>query len=233
MTDSRDPRPVVSRDLYGAKSESYFGHARKDILPLLPDFADTVLEVGCGSGATLRWLKATGRCRRTVGVELVSSAAARAAEHLDLVIEAGVEGEILPIDRGSIDMLMLLDVLEHLVDPWKSLGRLVPLLKPGATVIVSVPNINHVTALMPLVLGGRFEYTSEGILDRSHLRFFVRESAERMLRDAGLTVQRVAANGLAPGTKGGLANLMTLGLFRRFFVEQYLFRATNLGPPTP
>ena len=118
------------------------------------------------------------------------------------------------------------------MDPWSTLRSLVSLLRPGGTVVASIPNINHVSAVMPLVLGGRWDYQDEGILDRSHLRFFVRSTAEDLLRSASLTITKVATNGLAWGSKSGLADRLTLGLLRRFFVEQYLIQATRFSPST-
>ena len=45
--------------MYGDKDESYFGVPRREIAPLLPDRIDRVLEIGCGAGATVKWLRAT------------------------------------------------------------------------------------------------------------------------------------------------------------------------------
>jgi chromosome segregation ATPase len=38
------------------------------------------------------------------------------------------------------------------------------------------------------LLEGRFDYTEQGLLDRTHLRFFDRRGAERLIREAGLTI---------------------------------------------
>lgn len=232
MTSPPGDPTAVPQALYAKKPHGYFGHPRQDILPLVPDFADTVLEIGCGEGATLCLLRSLGRCRRTIGVELSPSAAARAAQQVDVVIQGGIEGRTLPVEPESVELLLLLDVLEHLVDPWSTLPSLVSLLRPGGTVVASLPNINHVSAVMPLVLRGRWDYQNQGILDRAHLRFFVRETAEELLRSAGLTISKVAMNGLAWGSKGGLADRLTLGLLRRFFVEQYLIQATRQPSPS-
>ena len=58
--------PADHRAGYEDKTGPYFDNVRRDIAPLLPAFADQVLEVGCGAGATLQWLKQSGRCARTV-----------------------------------------------------------------------------------------------------------------------------------------------------------------------
>jgi len=65
---------------YATKPVSYFNNARTDVLPLLPQYSERILEVGCGTGSTLRWLKETGRCTNTFGLELYESAACVARE---------------------------------------------------------------------------------------------------------------------------------------------------------
>ena len=76
---------------YATKPDAYFANARKEIEPLLPAHAVRVLEVGCGTGSTLRWLKETGRCDEVVGMELFESAAVVARQYVDHVIVGDAE----------------------------------------------------------------------------------------------------------------------------------------------
>ena len=68
---------AVSAGLYAQKDPSYFGWVRREIEPLLPTFAERVLEIGCGAGQTLAFLRSTGRAKWVCGVELVESVARR------------------------------------------------------------------------------------------------------------------------------------------------------------
>ena len=61
------------------------------------------------------------------------------------------------------------DVIEHLSDPLRIMRELNRHLAPGAVVIVSVPNVAHLSVRLSLLFG-RFEYQDRGILDRTHLR---------------------------------------------------------------
>jgi hypothetical protein len=65
-------------------------------------------------------------------------------------------------------------------------------LEPSGTVVVSLPNVAHLWVRL-MLLFGRFEYASRGILDRTHLRFFTRKSARRFLRECGFEIVREAA----------------------------------------
>ena len=143
-----------------------------------------VLDVGCSTGYLARVLSALGNV--VSGVEYDAPAAKEAEpslarlvvgdlERLDLVTEFG---------EGSFDVVVFGDVLEHLRDPMPVLRRARPLLAPGGSVVISVPNIAHGDVRLAL-LKGRFRYTKLGLLDETHTRFFTRENLDPFLRDAG------------------------------------------------
>jgi cyclopropane fatty-acyl-phospholipid synthase-like methyltransferase len=102
---------------YSNKSERYMSSLRKDILPLLPNKMMRVMEVGCGTGATLNYLKQSGKSDWICGVELSRDAYEQARETLDLAINGNIETIDLPLEKESLDLILCLDVVEHLVDP--------------------------------------------------------------------------------------------------------------------
>jgi 2-polyprenyl-3-methyl-5-hydroxy-6-metoxy-1,4-benzoquinol methylase len=217
-------KPAIDHDYLG-KAPQYFANARTEILPLLPDFSPHVLELGCGSGATLKWLKANRYCSHTCGVELFKDAAALARDGVDIVINGDIESMELDLAANHFDLILCLDVLEHLVDPWRVMQRLVGYLKPGGTIIVSIPNIRNWRALLPLLFAGRWEYADTGILDRTHLRFFTRHSALALVQGSGVQLRAMHRLPLATSPKSRIANLATLGLFKEFLTLQYLIAA--------
>jgi 2-polyprenyl-3-methyl-5-hydroxy-6-metoxy-1,4-benzoquinol methylase len=83
--------------------------------------------------------------------------------------------------------------LEHLRDPDRALAALLPLVRPGGRVVVSVPNIRFYTVLLRLATD-RWAYTDAGVRDRTHLRIFTGRSLVRMLRGHGLTVECLERN---------------------------------------
>src|SRR5690349_3563161 len=103
-------------NFYAEKEAAYFGLARTDIASLLPDRADRVLEIGCGTGATMRWLRGQRNIQYAVGIEIRPEAAVKARDVFDLVLTGNVE--TLDIQDANFDLVVILDVLEHLIDPW-------------------------------------------------------------------------------------------------------------------
>ena len=214
---------------YQTKPDGYFAAARRDIEPLLPAHCPRVLELGCGAGATLAWLKAEGRAEYTVGVEIFPAAAEKARAIVDEVICGDIEQHAAPDDAARFDLILCLDVLEHLVDPWATIDRLVcQFLAVGGTVIISVPNVRHHSVLVPLALGGRWDYANEGPLDRTHLRFFTHASALQLLHHPMLDAPRCLRPGFSPGSTKHLLKGLTLGLLREFLAFHYLISATKV-----
>jgi 2-polyprenyl-3-methyl-5-hydroxy-6-metoxy-1,4-benzoquinol methylase len=146
-----------------------------------------VLDIGAADGSVASELGARG-CR-VYAVELDPQLAIAARSACERVVEADVETLDLAaaFDGLEFDVVLLLDVLEHLRDPAATLRSAAERLKPGGRAIVSVPNVTH-GALRLELLSGRFRYTEAGLLDRTHLRFFDRAGLEQLIEGAGLAV---------------------------------------------
>ena len=62
-------------------------------------------------------------------------------------------------------------------------------LKREGSVIVSLPNIANIFVRI-MLLFGKFNYQQRGLLDKTHLRFFTRKSALRLLEENGYAIER-------------------------------------------
>jgi 2-polyprenyl-3-methyl-5-hydroxy-6-metoxy-1,4-benzoquinol methylase len=207
--------------LYRDKPNSYFGNARADIVDLLPrDQRSSILELGCGAGATGRMAMSRGCASEYVGIELSSEAAAIAAEHLSQVIVGNVETMDLSELHGRFDALIASEVLEHLIDPWSTLARLSRCLRPGARVFASSPNITH-WKVVRQIAAGHFIYEEEGVFDRSHLRWFSPSSYAAMFEQAGFAVDSIQPIARA-GWKGRLLDRLLGGRLAHLFMAQIM-----------
>jgi 2-polyprenyl-3-methyl-5-hydroxy-6-metoxy-1,4-benzoquinol methylase len=93
------------------------------------------------------------------------------------------------------DAVVCADVLEHLARPEDLLGRIRQWLRPGGTLLVSLPNVANLTVRLAL-LAGRFPYAERGILDRTHLRFYTRRSAKDLIVTSGFRLRSLAATAM-------------------------------------
>ena len=78
------------------------------------------------------------------------------------------------LDFKQFDILLLIDVLEHLVEPEKLVHEIYNKISIGTTVFISVPNVANWYVRIALLFG-QFPYARKGILDNSHLRFFTKK----------------------------------------------------------
>ena len=154
----------------------------------------TVLDVGCGIGLNGAAAKRTGA--RVTGIETDPGALEEARKRLDEVIAVDITDDAavrVALGVRRFDLILFADVLEHVADPAAVLRRFIGFLTDEGHVVVSLPNVAAWTVRLGL-LAGRFEYGASGILDDTHLRFFTRETAQRLLADAGLDVLRTLQN---------------------------------------
>jgi 2-polyprenyl-3-methyl-5-hydroxy-6-metoxy-1,4-benzoquinol methylase len=153
-----------------------------------------VLDLGCASGRLGEALKAQGIASQVDGVELSESAAREARGRLDRVWVADLTDFDWAETADAYDVIIAADVLEHLADPWDTLRELRHHLATEGTIIASIPNIRYWKVIWDLLVRGEFRYVDEGILDRTHLRFFTRTGIRRLFVDSGYIVDHLAPN---------------------------------------
>lgn len=175
---------------YAAKATSYFENRRPEMAAFVPAGARTLLDVGCGSAGFAGHLK-TQRELQVTGIELHPQAAETARGRIDRVLCATVEDALPQLQGQQFDCIVLNDVLEHLVDPWGLLAQLRPLLAPGGAVVASIPNVRYLPVLKDYLLRGQWRYQAEGVLDRTHLRFFTHHGMRALFEGAGFEVLKL------------------------------------------
>ncbi len=213
----------------------YYTFARREIISLIGHKANTppltILEVGCGLGATLAKIQYLWPDSEVYGIELVNRIVEIGTSHTN-IIQGNIETMEIPYAKEQFDYIILADVLEHLYDPERTLARLLPYLKTGGSFLCSIPNIMHTSVLLPL-LQGNFDYSDSGICDRTHIRFFTLNSIAKMFQKLDLTINNLTAGlgGLPTKEEDQLLNFLeeipNLAPKAQFQVSQYIFSATK------
>jgi SAM-dependent methyltransferase len=152
----------------------------------------SAIDLGCGNGANAAILKLKGW---NVTAVTVSPEEARiAATVCNEVYVADLNDGIPDPAVRPYDLVLLSHVLEHLTRPESLLNRLHALCHRDTLVAVALPNVANFTIRKQL-LRGSFEYQHTGILDDTHLHFYTFHSGARLLRRAGLVVNRSSGEG--------------------------------------
>lgn len=147
------------------------------------------LDVGCGTGALGELL--TQNANRVDGITYSHDEAGIAKARIAAVSVINLNDlQAVAAVRGEYDALLFADVLEHLLDPAATLKTLLPRLKPGGKVYVSLPNIACFYIRAGLLCGRFTMSKTGGILDETHLHFYTLMTARAFLASAGLRIER-------------------------------------------
>jgi 2-polyprenyl-3-methyl-5-hydroxy-6-metoxy-1,4-benzoquinol methylase len=180
------------------KIQNYYNLERTNVITAIQRHglqAKRILELGCSAGATGQKLKQLLGADHYVGIEICEEAAQLARTRLDEVHVANIEQtplESLGLKRSDFDLVLALDVLEHLYNPWEALAQLSALLRPNGHAVLSIPNVQNITLLNDLI-NGRWTYESAGLLDATHLRFFTFHEIGELVTGAGLSLVDMTA----------------------------------------
>ena len=144
-----------------------------------------LLDVGCSTGYFGSLIQQDKDCV-VDGIEIDAADAKEASTKLRKVYTFDLE---MPwpesITKNRYDIIFMGDVLEHLRQPDDTLTKVSKLLKPGGAILLSTPNIAHISIWLELIKGN-FKYESLGILDETHVKYFTRETLLDFADKAGL-----------------------------------------------
>jgi SAM-dependent methyltransferase len=156
--------------------------------------ATRILDIGCGCGANARAFKERSPAAHVTGIEPNERACQLARTACDDVFHGMLQEWAAGADDAPpFDALILSDVLEHVADP-VAFVREIAAMKAlrGALWIVSVPNY-AVWYNRVLTAAGVQGYAWSGLWDRTHLRFYTRRTARKLLEYCGLAVVDTAS----------------------------------------
>ncbi len=131
-----------------------------------------VLDLGCRYGALTR---AYAEGNDVVGVDVDREALAEAAK-LGIETRVADVDEPLPFADASFDVVVAGELLEHVRDPERLVGEASRILRPGGTLVASVPNAFRLKNRLRFLLGRKPED------DPTHLHMFSPAEVRHLLR---------------------------------------------------
>lgn len=204
--------------------DPYYGHLRMSLLNLIEGRPRRVLEIGCGHGQALSFVKRRYEAEYVAGIEMVPEVAAIARNNndVDIVITGDIELIELDFSPGYFDLVIASHVLEHVKNPWGVARQIAKLISPHGQFVGSLPNVRHARVVLPLVFLGKLEYTTEGVLDWTHTKFFTKATIQDLLRTSGFLPEKIEPEFLK---RPAIFNNLTFGIFQNFLCFTYNFSA--------
>lgn len=149
----------------------------------------SILDVGCWTGNLGSALK------KRLGYQVTIDGIENNSNAVKSVKDRGIYNKIYEIDLNNpllslnmqYDIIVFSDVLEHLVDPEKTLQEILNYLRPKGWVIVSLPNVAFIKYRLLHFLGN-WDYKNSGIMDRTHLHFYTLGTMKALFKACNLEV---------------------------------------------
>jgi glycosyltransferase involved in cell wall biosynthesis len=172
------------REDYPLKPYEFSSHVL--VSQLIRGVGQCVLDVGCGPGP-VEALSDT-HSNVFIGVDRTRPQdTTRFTQFIETDLDQGLPLKVL--QGQHFDYILLLDIVEHLVNPAQLLQDIYALADANSRVILSVPNIANLYIRLGLLFG-RFEYANRGILDKTHLHFFTKASLRRWVQENNFVIER-------------------------------------------
>lgn len=148
-----------------------------------------VLDLGCASGYIGKYLKIEKKCE-IWGIEQDKNLAVKARKIMKRVFIKDLRNINNLNINTKFDAILLADVVEHITFYDQLLRSIKKYMKSGGKLIISTPNIANISIRWNLFLG-KFNYSEKGILDKTHVHFFTKNSLLYTLRSHGYKIESI------------------------------------------
>lgn len=184
----------------------------------------TVLDIGCWTGGTGSFLIKNKKCV-VEGIDFDANSlriAKRRGYKKTYQLNLNGNYNLKTIKNNKYDFIILGDILEHLIYPEHLLSLLKQKIKRDGVILISTPNIAFILYRFMLLLG-KFEYSKMGgVMDINHLRFFTKETIEKMCLSCGYVIIHSSGYNVV---KDKFFYLRILGsIFPSLFALQFLIK---------
>ncbi len=171
-----------------------------------------VLDVGCGGGLQAELLSELGMVVTGVDASIPSVAAGR--NHGESVRYAGARADRLPFSGDTFDVVVAMEILEHVEDPVRVVAEAARVLRPGGVFFFAGPSRTRLSRLVLIDLAQRWGWSAvlpPGL--HRWERFITPSEMSTMLADAGVIAKETIGLGLEWG--GVFPALRAYWLLRR------------------
>lgn len=172
----------MKKNNYSLNTATYGTHC---IISSLLKYGSNILDIGCNDGYMAK-LFPRGNF---YGIEYSSVSAKKAIKNGYLYVKTGDLNQYKKFRiKNKFQTIIFADILEHLHHPNKVLRYFVNHnLSNHGNVIISLPNVANFTVRVNLFFG-KFNYTSSGILDKTHLHLYTKFTAKQLINGSKLKI---------------------------------------------
>ena len=168
-----------NRVFSGLKNSNYslvndsnkLGYKDRTLIKILNDYGisnKNCLDIGPGSGRWINFLKKQ-KSKNIYAVDISDKVIDINKTNCDKIFKLDFEKKKIPLQNNSIDLIICLEVLEHLRQPDHFLKEIMRLLKKDSIAVFSIPNILSFSSRVRVVLG---LLPTAIVSDPTHIKFY-------------------------------------------------------------
>ena len=174
----------------------YYSYEKRPLANMINESNDkalNILEIGCGMGATLGYLLNKYPNATVHGIESEKCLISLAQKYIPSIKYGNITN--LPADYPDnyFDYIICSDVLGNCFDPATILKSLSRYLKEDGFLIASIANFMHYSVILDL-LKGNLSYCDNGILNKTHLRFFTLNEIVRLFQNSNYHIEQISGS---------------------------------------
>ena len=161
-----------------------------------------LLEIGCSSGDTLRYIAEVYKFQESIGIDIAYKEKVKIEGQDNVFLMPANCNEDLPFLNGSMDLIVAMMVIEHLFDPFHSFLEIKRLLSEGGVAVINLPLVTGIKNRLRLLFG-KLPITSvefsrwfdDKEWDGNHLHYFSVKSIEILCNQVGLEIIKISSVG--------------------------------------
>ncbi|MGD0720263.1 MAG: class I SAM-dependent methyltransferase [Roseiarcus sp.] len=155
-----------------------------------------LIDIGCGNGAVTSVLSAAGY--QVIGVDPARDGIAQARVAFPgLRVEIGSAYDNLLERFGGFDVVVSLEVVEHLYSPQALADNIARMLRPGGFAVLSTPYHGYFKNLA-LAIAGKWDFHHHPDVEHGHIKFWSRRTLERLMAGSGMKASEFHRLGRIP-----------------------------------
>lgn len=195
----------------------YYESYADEIIEFIPKNANTILSIGCGSGATEERFVQEGYHVDAIPLDDIISEVAK-SKNIDVTPPSFDEAWTILKDK-KYDCIIISDVVQHLSEPVETLKKYLNLISDNGVILIRVPNFDFIKVKKDLI---EYGISRDDLIyfEKSRLNITTKNKTKKLIKEYQLKMKMIK---YIYQSKYSMINDMTLDIFKKYLASRLIF----------